>query len=173
MLVVIGIIGSLLSIVIVTSKRSKDSPTAAKTVEQLQLIESGLRDHFADQEFFTGEDALGLGPNPSIETLRDNGILTDFFNTSPTAVFGTLRDYHYDNDRTTSDDDWYVDDGCALTADDERGVNIMLDGVFEYAPGVANEIDRLLDRRDGFGCGRVRRSGQYLIYMVSPRYTQI
>lgn len=175
-LVSVGIIGALMSIVIVTSKSSKDSATAAKTVEQFQIIESGLRDHFADQEFFTGEDALGLGPNPSIDTLRDNGILTDFFNTSPTAVFGTLRDYHYDNDRTVSDDDWYTDDGCTLTTSDERGVNIMLDGIFEYAPGVANEIDRLIDRGDGFGCGRIRRnepSGQYLIYMVSPRYTQI
>jgi prepilin-type N-terminal cleavage/methylation domain-containing protein len=175
-LVAIGIIGALVSIVIVTARSSKDSANAAKTVEQFQIIESGLRDYFADQEFFTGEDVLGLGPNPSIETLRTNGILNDFFNTAPTAVFGTLRDYHYDNDRTVSVDDFYAEDGCTFTGNEEMGVNIMLDGVFEYAPRVADEVDRLIDKGDGFSCGRIRRdgaSGQYLIYMVSPKYTQI
>jgi type II secretory pathway pseudopilin PulG len=175
-LVIIGITGLLLAMIIAQGKASKDRGIAAKTIEQFQVIETGLRDHFGNQEYFTGEDELGLGSNPSIVTLMQNGVLDDFFHTAPASVLETLGAYKYDNDRTTGDDDFYTESGCVLNADDEKGVNILLGGLFTTSPEAAEQIDLLIDRGDGFGCGKIKRNGptgEYLIYHLSDRYDRV
>jgi prepilin-type N-terminal cleavage/methylation domain-containing protein len=178
-LVAISIIALIAGMVIASTKNSKNSAIATKTLEQFQVIEAGLRDHFGNREYFTSEETLGLGSNPSMSALMSGGVLNDFFNTPPTATFGALVEYRYDNDRIVGGDDDFstaADADCTLTADDEKGVNIMIEGIFEYAPAVAQQIDHLADRGDGFGCGRVKRNGptgQYLIYHLSDRYDRV
>jgi prepilin-type N-terminal cleavage/methylation domain-containing protein len=179
MIVAIGIIGALFGIIFAKTKSTKNNAIATKTLEQLQVIEVGLRDHFGNQEYFTSESELGLGSNPSVSTLMVAGVLSDFFNAAPTLTFGTVHEFLYDNDRVPGgDDDFYTDmpGTCTLNGDDEKGVNILLPGIFDYDPQIAIDIDKLHDNGDGFGCGKIKRNGpagEYLVYHLSNTYEKV
>jgi prepilin-type N-terminal cleavage/methylation domain-containing protein len=179
MIVAIAIIGLLFATIFAKTKSTKNNAIATKTLEQLQVIEVGLRDHFGNQEYFTSESELGLGSNPTLGILMAAGVLSDFFNTPPTSTFGTVHEFLYDNDRIPGgDSDVYADapGDCTLNSDDEKGVNILVQGVFNYDPQIAADMDRLHDNGDGFGCGRIKRNGpagEYLIYHISDTYEKV
>lgn len=177
--VALAIIGIISTIVVARLNSAKTSSKATNAVRQLKSLEKAINDKYAETGTYANETDLALGANPSMGDLVTAGVLADYFTNVPNAGFGTTGDYLYDNDQVTGGDtNFYTDTtGCDLTAADADGVNIVIAGVFTTgADDIADDIDRLVDRGDGFGCGQVKRngaSGADLIYHISDRYDDV
>jgi prepilin-type N-terminal cleavage/methylation domain-containing protein len=170
------VLGLIAAVILVSTHSAKIRGTAAKTIEQLQVIETGLRDTYGNKEYFAGEEEVGFGSNPTVLALTTGGVLNDFFTVSSVATAASLGSYRYDNDRTTAEEDFYTDTDCTLDANDEKGVNIFIEDFFILNADVARQIDLLIDRGDGFGCGKVKRrgvTGTDLVYHLSDRYDRV
>lgn len=177
LLVVIAIIGVLSSVVIAAVNSGRPKGKAAKTLQQIKSIETALKDTYGASGEYANETALGLGTNPSIQEMIDAGILSEYFSSAPVAGFGTSGEYLYDNDRVAGGStDYYNDTDCTLDDNDKKGVNILITGVFGAHDDIAAALDAVVDKSDGFGCGKIKRHGAtdtILLYHISDRYNII
>jgi hypothetical protein len=157
---------------------AKTSSKATNAVRQFKSLEKAINDKFAETGAYANETDLALGANPTVGEMISGGILSDYFTNVPNAGFGTTGDFLYDNDQVTGgDNNFYTGTDCTLDAADADGVNIIMAGVFTSgADDIADDIDRLVDDGDGYGCGQVKRngtSGADLIYHISDRYNDV
>lgn len=176
-IVALAVIGLLAGIIISRMGAAKVRSKATNAVRQFKSLERAINDKYAANGAYANETDLALGSDPSIGDLITAGILADYFTNEPAAGFGTTGSYLYDNDQITGGaDDFYTGTDCTLDAADDDGVNIIVEGVFPGQSDIADVVDQLVDKSDGFGCGKVKRNGAAgtsLIYHVSDRYNEV
>lgn len=170
LLVTIAIISILTSVIFmaIDSKKQNDRATAIRVIKEFTAIQKALELSSLDPDWgynsYPGEYDFGLGENPAIVDLIDNGILKyvgreDLVNGQGLGQLVGANGagvgngvYRYDNDNDTYN---YLNNcpGVNTTA----GVNIFIYWVeSEEDMAIINELDSILDNGDGLKCGKIR-----------------
>ncbi len=156
LLVVIAIIGVLSSVLILVIKPSDqiNKAKAAKIAKDLKLIEKAFQltaaDDMENYNLYPTESELGLGNNPKIITLVENGALR-YVSKNIKPNLGT-HIYRYDNDN-----DIYPYLNNCPGGNNYGGVNVFIYHGFLDYPEILTELDRMIDNSDGLRCGKIKR----------------
>jgi prepilin-type N-terminal cleavage/methylation domain-containing protein len=153
LLVVIAIIGILSLGVFTILESARTQARAANAVQMLQQIEKAIQVEYASQARYPTEGEFGLGSNPEINTLIDNGYLSSL----SSGVDYNIQDIsiEYDNDRDSRGE-------CGSSGD---GVAIFIRNVPSGKMDVVNEIETLVDGNDD-SCGKIQTTSNSLFYRL-------
>ena len=155
LLVVIGIIGLLAAIILVSLTGARTSSKATRVLQDFQQLERAIL-LFADDEdiieWWKDDKFPGLGADPTIQELVDNTNLSTFLSREPAPPIGD--DYRYN-----TVNGGYKCDG----PDPTRGVNLTLSNVPQKYFDI---IDESIDGSDGPSCGKINYVGEIIYYKL-------
>lgn len=165
LLIGMAIISILSATVAVSSQNFRLSAQASQIAAELREIERSFESTASFYNFdytYPTETYLGLGANPTLESLITNNFL-DFIGSdiAPTGLGNGV--YNYDNDG----DSYLYLDSCPGVAG-TQGVNVFVASVSTEADNfIINELDNVFDSGDGLTCGKIRVDSGVLLFSVS------
>lgn len=154
LLVVIGIIGILITIILVSLNQARITSQASGILQNFQQLERAMF-LFADLEDIHDwweDDSFGLGPDPTIQNLIDNTELSIFLNRAPSPFIGDV--YRY----STASGSYNCN-----SANPTLGVNLTLSNVPQTYFDI---IDKIMDNGDGDDCGKISYDNTTIYYKL-------
>lgn len=165
LLIAMAIISILSAVVAVSAQNFRLSAIASQIAAEFREIERSFESTSTYYNFdyiFPTETYLGLGANPTIESLVDNDFLDFIGSDIAPSGFGNGQ-YNYDNDNDT-----YAHLETCPGVAGTQGVNIFVAGIATEADGViVNELDNIFDSGDGLTCGKVRVDSGVFLFSIS------